>query len=261
MREWRFPTGLERLDTTSSCTPGRLGCSALLTYSSSMATDSCGTGRIPGNRLGFCLSKNGKEVLGSSPELAVPPRRYFARIAWWNSSSARPANCCLDPRLRRPIGLRAGMLHRHGQRTRMAFRECETRVGLAASDIVGSGIRWIARILFPLTIVQLVLGAHLRHALPTWQPTLFVSFVHTHLLFATLITFLILAAVTVVHLPKYRHLGVRAPARWLSVLLVVQVGLGLGTWVANYALPWPEWNAFFCKLHDCRPRFLGNDDH
>jgi cytochrome c oxidase assembly protein subunit 15 len=74
-----------------------------------------------------------------------------------------------------------------------------------------------------------------------------VSFVHTHLLFATLITLLILAAVAVVHLPKYRHLGVRAPARWLSVLLVVQVGLGLGTWVANYALPWPEWNAFFAN--------------
>ncbi|XZE32990.1 COX15/CtaA family protein [Pirellulaceae bacterium SH501] len=119
--------------------------------------------------------------------------------------------------------------------------------GLASSGAVGAGIRWVARMLFPLTIVQLILGAHLRHALPTWRPALFVSFVHTHLLFATLITLLILAAFLAVHLPKYRHVGVRAPARWLSVLLVVQVGLGLGTWVANYALPWPEWNAFFAN--------------
>ncbi|AMV32866.1 Heme A synthase [Pirellula sp. SH-Sr6A] len=113
---------------------------------------------------------------------------------------------------------------------------------------IGSGLRWGARILFPLTIGQLILGAHLRHALPTWKPALFVSFVHTHLLFATLITFLILVALVAVYLPRYRkQRALRTPVRWLSFLLILQVALGLGTWVTNYALPWPEWNAFFAN--------------
>jgi heme a synthase len=108
--------------------------------------------------------------------------------------------------------------------------------------------RWACLVLFLLTILQLVLGAHLRHALPQWVPTLFLSVVHTHLLMATIITLLILAvAVSVLFGKSQGSSFLRWPALCLVGLVIAQVLLGCGTWVASYALPWQEWNEFFAR--------------
>lgn len=97
-----------------------------------------------------------------------------------------------------------------------------------------------------LTYFQLVIGAQIRHALPNWRPTLFLSFVHTHLLFATLITMFILIIAAIVLLTKYRKTtDFTAPTLSLLGCVLIQVMLGLGTWVATFALPWQEWNKFF----------------
>jgi heme a synthase len=109
-------------------------------------------------------------------------------------------------------------------------------------------LRWTGRLLFVLTIGQLILGAHLRHALPQWKPTLFLSFVHTHLLLACTITLLILTAFFLVFLGRSRRIsGLKVPAVWLVCLVLVQVALGCGTWVASYAFPWQEWNEFLAN--------------
>ena len=109
--------------------------------------------------------------------------------------------------------------------------------------------RWLRRAAWGLLIlsyVQLIVGAQIRHALPDWRPNLFLSFVHTHLLFATLITGLILLIAAAVFLSRYRRTtDFSAPALSLVFCVLLQVLLGLGTWVATFALPWQEWNKFF----------------
>jgi heme a synthase len=118
----------------------------------------------------------------------------------------------------------------------------------APKSIQSNAFRWTLRILLVLTIVQLIMGAHLRHALPQWKPSLFLSFVHTHLLVATLITGMIFAVFCTVISPKFRGVtGLIGPATWLVGLVVVQVCLGLGTWISSYALPWQELNEFFAQ--------------
>jgi cytochrome c oxidase assembly protein subunit 15 len=48
--------------------------------------------------------------------------------------------------------------------------------------------------------------------------------------------------------PKFRGVtGLIGPATWLVGLVVVQVCLGLGTWISSYALPWQELNEFFAQ--------------
>ncbi|MFM2219095.1 MAG: Heme synthase [Planctomycetota bacterium] len=97
------------------------------------------------------------------------------------------------------------------------------------------------------TVTQLVLGAQLRHALPNTSPTSFMAMVHLHLTFAAVVTILILVISVLIRIDFLRSEGtrdssefarIRTPANWLVGLLFVQLGLGLGTWFVNYALPW-----------------------
>ena len=118
----------------------------------------------------------------------------------------------------------------------------------APKSIHSSVFRWTLRILLVLTVVQLIMGAHLRHALPHWKPSLFLSFVHTHLLVATLITGIIFTVFGAIISPKFRGVtGLRGPATWLLGLVLIQVCLGIGTWISSYALPWQELNEFFAQ--------------
>jgi len=118
----------------------------------------------------------------------------------------------------------------------------------APKSIHSNLLRWTLRVLLVLTIVQLIMGAHLRHALPQWKPSLFLSFVHTHLLMATLITCIIFAVFGTVLSPKFRGVtGLRGPATWMVGLVLVQVCLGVGTWISSYALPWQDVNDFFAR--------------
>jgi cytochrome c oxidase assembly protein subunit 15 len=118
----------------------------------------------------------------------------------------------------------------------------------ATKSIRSNGLRWTLRVLLVLTVVQLIMGAHLRHALPQWKPALFMSFVHMHLLMATLITGMIFSVFCLTVFGKYRVIdGLKGPSSWLMGLVLVQVGLGVGTWISSYALPWQELNAFFAQ--------------
>ena len=105
----------------------------------------------------------------------------------------------------------------------------------------GNGIGRLAALLLILSIAQLIIGAHLRHSLPTWSPGFFMSLVHTHLLMATLITLAVLGGAILVRLRSnstFREL--RSPSNALVAILIVQVLLGFSTWIANYATPWTE---------------------
>ncbi len=111
--------------------------------------------------------------------------------------------------------------------------------------------KWLARIaivLFLSTIGQLFVGAQLRHAPADGKPAFFLSMVHTHVTLATVLSLLVLGIQWQCRRKRYRQVqGIRAPANVLLVMLVVQILLGMGTWIANYALPWVELNGWFAN--------------
>jgi len=101
--------------------------------------------------------------------------------------------------------------------------------------------RWLAIGLTVSAVTQLILGAQLRHVQPWTKPTSFVTLVHLHLTFAAIVTLFVLGVAAASRSRSNRQLlGIGWPIFALLVLLVVQIGLGVGTWIANYALPWIE---------------------
>lgn len=114
--------------------------------------------------------------------------------------------------------------------------------------IRASGLRRCAFVLLVLSVLQLLVGANLRHAQPFWLPGSFAGLVHTHLLFATLITVFVVVVNAWVSRNPYREIATLIiPARLLLVILMFQVVLGIATWVANYAAPWAELTAWLAR--------------
>ncbi len=118
----------------------------------------------------------------------------------------------------------------------------------ALATIESRGMSRLSIALVCGTILQLYLGAQLRHTLPTTSPVGFLSMVHLHLTVALLLTLLILIIAFIVRTRAYGAAReIRTPANVLLLLLFVQLNLGLATWVANYALPWSELTAWLSQ--------------
>ena len=116
-----------------------------------------------------------------------------------------------------------------------------TRWHKSKPRLVGNGLGRLAVLLLVLSVSQLFVGAHLRHSLPTWLPTFFMSLVHTHLLMAALIAIGILGVFLLVRRSSNRPFReLRGPANALLAIVAVQILLGFATWIANYATPWVE---------------------
>lgn len=90
-------------------------------------------------------------------------------------------------------------------------------------------------ILFVLAYLQLILGAILRHALPSASPTGFAHTATTHVSIA----FLLWALTGVVYWRMRRcgDLTLSRPAAGLICFVGVQILLGIGTWIVNYGYP------------------------
>ena len=100
---------------------------------------------------------------------------------------------------------------------------------------------WMTILLVVSAVIQLALGAQLRHIQPWASPSFFTSLVHTHLTMAALVFILALVVLTVSWSASYRSMQRINALRWVILgLLIVQILLGCGTWIANYALPWAE---------------------
>ena len=106
---------------------------------------------------------------------------------------------------------------------------------------VSARLRWGAVLLVLAAVVQLFVGAQLRHSQPTWKPVFFMSLVHIHLTMAAIISLLIFwLFVAVRRKPNRQVVELRAPSSMLVAIVVAQVLLGFATWIANYATPWLE---------------------
>lgn len=150
-------------------------------------------------------------------------------------------------------GRTIAMLHGCGGPMVFAFA---TFLALSASSdwasarpvIPSRGMRWISMALLVSTIVQLILGAQLRHALPDTSPSGFMSLVHLHLTMAAVVTFIILLVAVVGRSSTYREAReILTPANVLLVLLALQLCLGFATWVVNYAMPWVDLTPWLAK--------------
>lgn len=109
----------------------------------------------------------------------------------------------------------------------------------------GKTARIVSTLLLVLSFFQLVVGAQLRHITGAASGQYFVSSVHLHLTLAgaiVLSSFLLLASISKQAAPPTRH-----SALGLVLLVLVQVALGIGTWLVNYALPWPELNGALAR--------------
>jgi heme a synthase len=115
------------------------------------------------------------------------------------------------------------------------------------SERIANG-RWIPWLLLAqsiLIVLQLFVGAQLRHTQAMTAPSAFMGLVHIHLTLAFLVAGLIL---TTSHfcfwrLSKFRSQQSRLIGRFsifLFVLILVQLCLGFATWICNYALPWAD---------------------
>jgi cytochrome c oxidase assembly protein subunit 15 len=110
-----------------------------------------------------------------------------------------------------------------------------------ASSADVAGLFRLAVVTTALSYVQLGLGAQLRHRDETSSPGQFQTVVVMHLLVAA-----VLAGHAVVVWSRARTLhgalpGSARPAAALALLVAIQLGLGIGTWVFKYG--WPAWFA------------------
>jgi heme a synthase len=97
----------------------------------------------------------------------------------------------------------------------------------------------IATVLLVASYCQLIIGAHLRHVTGAVSHGVFMGYVHLHLTFAgiALLLAIFLAMITRSRTTPAR---VKLPALLIFGLVLVQIALGIGTWIVNYALPWQE---------------------
>lgn len=107
----------------------------------------------------------------------------------------------------------------------------------------GRAVVWLATLLVVFSYLQLVMGAQLRHVTGATSPQAFMSFVHLHLTLAGLVLIFSLVLAAFAGLSRRTPARVSGPSYVLLLLVFVQIALGIGTWVVNYALPWQELNA------------------
>jgi heme a synthase len=115
--------------------------------------------------------------------------------------------------------------------------------GFVDRDGEGSKKRWSIRfawLVTSLAMVQLIIGAALRHLNVNLRPAQFMGLTHLHLTVAVMLTLSVLVLFAVALATRKRTSSVlpcRLPGS-LVLLILVQVCLGCLTWYVNYALPW-----------------------
>jgi cytochrome c oxidase assembly protein subunit 15 len=97
--------------------------------------------------------------------------------------------------------------------------------------------RWMLRWLPPLVLLQIVVGASMRHVPEGGRPATFAHHVLTHLVLAAAVGVLAIVAGGAVW--RRSSGGLRALGVAVAGLVVLQISLGFGTWVAKYR--YPDW--------------------
>jgi cytochrome c oxidase assembly protein subunit 15 len=104
---------------------------------------------------------------------------------------------------------------------------------------------------------QLVLGAIVRHVPLVASPQVFRLALLFHLVAAAALIVQMMLVAVQAYRADAKHSGLRTPAIALPLLLLVQIALGIGTYVAKYS--WPAWlgNYQFAAAFVIQERSLG----
>ncbi|HXT60850.1 MAG TPA: COX15/CtaA family protein, partial [Pirellulales bacterium] len=107
------------------------------------------------------------------------------------------------------------------------------------SGDVDRGVFRLALVTTLLAYAQLVLGSQVRHVSLGSDVTVFRAAVLLHLVVAGLVTFHVLLLAVRAGSRRRGDDWLVGPARFLAVLVLMQLALGCGAWVVNYG--WPAW--------------------
>lgn len=124
-------------------------------------------------------------------------------------------------------------------------RSASSVSGIESGHSTNSRLQLLLQVQTVATVLQLFIGAQLRHTQPATPPAAFMGLVHTHLTLAFVVLGFILLTTWMCE-ARFRRMEsrtatyIRRFARLLLVLVAVQVSLGFGTWIVNYALPWGD---------------------
>ena len=110
----------------------------------------------------------------------------------------------------------------------------------ALSPQSASWVPKLASIMVVASYLQLIVGAQMRHVTGLTSHRVFMGFVHTHLTLAAMVAGLAIALLFGASMFTSAPRPIARPTTILALLVLVQIGLGLGTWIVNYALPWSE---------------------
>ena len=103
----------------------------------------------------------------------------------------------------------------------------------------GFMVKLAAFVMFVASYVQLALGAAIRHTPEMASQGYFKFVLVGHIVAAILIFFLSIAILWLSRLSPGRQWGCRKTSIFLAFLVLIQVSLGLATWVLKYG--WPVW--------------------
>lgn len=110
----------------------------------------------------------------------------------------------------------------------------------ALAGVPSRGLFQATGLLVGLCYLQVILGANLRHLQPTASPGGFTHVVATHMVVALLVLLVGLLIAWRIRAARLRgcvDLTLSRPAGLLVILIVIQISLGLATWVARYGVP------------------------
>ena len=122
--------------------------------------------------------------------------------------------------------------------TSVWWREKSAAETTMAKDSAASGsLSRLALLTTLLAYVQLVLGAEIRHVAVGASSRYFQTAVYFHLFMAAVLTLHVLVLALLVWVRHLREKAFARPALALAGLIVFQLLLGAGSWVAKYAWP------------------------
>ena len=116
----------------------------------------------------------------------------------------------------------------------------ERASGKEQAQFTSTGGARLAAALLVASYCQLIIGAQLRHITAAVDHRVFMAFVHTHLTLAGLVVILAICTTVVTGLDRRTPARVRFPAILIAVVVLIQISLGIATWIVNYSLPWQE---------------------
>ena len=129
----------------------------------------------------------------------------------------------------------------------IAYCVVTSRWWLTAVSTTGPALPWrparriskLAITMLGVSYLQLCFGAFIRHIDDTASPRQFMWLVAAHVVTAVLLVLGTLTQFALTRTKNWRGLGLKSSINILSLLILIQFSLGLGTWIVKWG--WPIW--------------------